>query len=439
MGDLKLYAIAGSPVLHSKSPQMFHAAFEALGINSSYYLRFAASRPEEVLRVMRGLPVSGFNITSPFKEEIIPLLDDVDETARKIGAVNAIINEGGKLKGFNTDYRGVEGAFRENGIKLTGKKAIVVGAGGAARAAVAALVPAGADVIIINRTLKKARLIAETFFCKASPIEDLEEKMEEADILVSCLPVGKHIVPTHSLRQGLIILDANYGEGIGLIDEGKRCGCKIVDGREWLLYQGLAAFTLFTGEKVPPVEVMRKGIYGQHTAGRKNIVLIGFMGTGKSVVGRHVAERLKLRFIDVDAEIEKNNNTTVETIFESEGEEAFRKMEAEEIERIDALHGGVIACGGGAVLNESVMDRLGERSIMVWLWADVDTILKRTQNSGARPLLKVKDRRSEIEKILSIRKSYYTAASDLFIDTSDKKPEEIAERICYESDKFLTD
>jgi shikimate dehydrogenase len=107
---------------------MFHAAFKELGINNAYYLRFAASRPEDILRVMREVPIAGFNITSPFKEEIIPFLDDVDETARKIGAVNAITTDGDKLKGFNTDYRGVEGAFQENGIELAGKKVVVVGA-----------------------------------------------------------------------------------------------------------------------------------------------------------------------------------------------------------------------------------------------------------------------------------------------------------------------
>ncbi len=439
MDDPRLYAIAGNPVLHSRSPQMFHAAFKELGINNAYYLRFAASRPEDILRVMREVPIAGFNITSPFKEEIIPFLDDVDETARKIGAVNAITTDGDKLKGFNTDYRGVEGAFQENGIELAGKKVVVVGAGGAARAAVAALITAGADVVVINRTMKKAQLIAETFFCKVSPMEDLEKRIEEADILVSCLPVGKDIISTHSLRQGLIILDANYGEGIKLIEEGKKRGCVIVDGREWLLYQGLAVFTLFTGVKVPPVEVMRKSIYGQYAAVRKkNVALIGFMGTGKSVIGRNVAEKLKLRFIDLDTEIERKNGAPIETIFEREGEEAFRKMEAMEIENVADLSGGVIACGGGAVLNERAMSRLREHAIMVWLWADVDTILKRTQNSDTRPLLKVKDRKSEIEKILLFRKPYYARNSEFIIDTRDKKSEEIVERICYESGKFLT-
>lgn len=437
MGDLKLFAIAGNPVLHSKSPDMFRAAFEKLAMDKRCYLRFAASRPEEVLQVMREIPVSGFNITSPFKEEIIPLLDEVDETVRKIGAANAVIAEGGKLRGFNTDFVGVEGAFRENGITLAGKKAVVLGAGGAARAAVAALVPAGADVVVVNRTLQKARLIAETFSCGASPMEDLEERTGEADIFVSCLPVDKHIVPTRSLRPGLVIFDANYGETVELAKEGARHGCTIIDGREWLLYQGVAAFSLFTGLKTPPVEVMRESIYGRTTR-KRNIAIIGFMGTGKSVVGRLVAERLRMPFVDVDDEIEKKNDLTVEDIFRRDGEEEFRKMEADEIEYIAGLPGRVISCGGGAVLNESAMRRLKERSVMVWLWAGVDTILKRTEHNGARPLLNVEDRKSEIERMLLFRKPFYAGNSDLFIRTDDRSPEEIAERICHESGKFLT-
>jgi shikimate dehydrogenase len=437
MSETKLFAIAGNPALHSRSPQMFHAAFRALGMDNCFYLRFAASRAEEVLKAMREVPISGFNVTSPFKEEIVPLLDDVDETARRIGAVNAIIAEGDRLKGFNTDVVGVEGAFGENGVELAGKKAVVLGAGGAAKAAVAALVAANTKVVVVNRTFKKAELIAESFGCGTASMEDLEKEIDESDILVSCLPGGIHVVPAHSLRRGLVILDANYGEKAILAGEGTRRGCTVIDGGGWLLYQGLATFTLFTGLGNPPVEVMRKSVFGKHTFSRSNIALIGFMGTGKSVVGRHVSEKLKLPFIDVDSEIEKRNNVTIDEIFRKYGEEVFRKMEREEIERVGGLSGRVIACGGGAVLNKSTMNYLKEHCIIIWLWANIDTILKRTKDSGMRPLLKMKDKRSEAETMLTSRKPYYAEASDLFISTDYKKPEEIAERICHESNKFL--
>ena len=164
MSEGKIFAVTGNPILHSRSPEIFRAAFEALGLDNYYYLRFASSRAEEIVQAMREATVSGFNVTSPFKEKVIPLLDDLDDGARKIGAVNLIVNEGGRLKGFNTDVMGVEQAFLENGVTLAGKKAVVLGAGGAAKAAVAALTEAGTDVVIINRTFKKAEFLAETIY-----------------------------------------------------------------------------------------------------------------------------------------------------------------------------------------------------------------------------------------------------------------------------------
>lgn len=437
MSEVRLFAVAGNPVLHSKSPDMFRAAFGSLGMDDHYYLRFAASRVEEIAQMMREVPVHSFNVTSPFKETIIPFLDDVDGTAREIGAVNAIILEDNRLKGFNTDAAGVKRVFLENGISLAGKNAVVIGAGGAAKAAVTALTGAGANVIIVNRTFEKAQHVAGTFACKAAPMKDLGKETKKADILISCLPRGKHVIPAHSLREGLVILDANYGETSILVREGIGNGCKVIDGREWLLYQGLEAFTLFTGHKDPPVGIMRKSVYGQKTFIKKNIALTGFMGTGKSQIGRYVGKQLKLPLIDIDNEIEKRNNTTVDEIFKKNGEEAFRKMEANEIERVTGLSGKIISCGGGAVLNKRSVDYLKENCIVIWLWAGVETILKRTGGNDSRPLLKAKDRRSKIERLLEFRNHYYAGASDLFIRTDDKKPEEIAERICHESAQFL--
>ena len=438
MSEMKLFAVSGNPILHSKSPEMFQAAFKALDLENYYYLRFASSRAQEITQAMREIPISGFNVTSPYKEEIVPLLDDMDDGARKIGAVNLIVNKNGKLKGFNTDIMGVENAFLENGVTLTGKNVIVLGAGGAAKAALFALAAAGANVMVINRTFKKAESLAETFTCRAAPIENLGKEIAEADILVSCLPVGTRIVPVHALRQGLVILDANYGETTTLVSEGSRNGCTIIDGREWLLYQGVKAFTYFTGIQEAPIEAMRKTLYEKRDFKKRNIALIGFMGAGKSTVGRHVAEKLKMSLIDIDSEIEKMNKSSIDKIFERNGEEAFRKMEASEIERAAGLPGRVISCGGGAVLNKDSMHYLREYCIVIWLWAGIETILKRTGENKTRPLLNVEDRRLEIETLLTFRKPYYANASDLFIRTDHKKPGEIAERICNESTKFLT-
>ena len=245
-------------------------------------------------------------------------------------------------------------------------------------------------------------------------------------------------MPTHALRQGLVILDANYSETTALVREGTQNGCTIIDGREWLLFQGVKAFTYFTGVQKPPIETMRKTLYEKKDFKKRNIALIGFMGAGKSTIGCHVAERLKIPFIDIDDEIEKISNFSIKEIFERNGEEAFRKMEADEIKCVAGLPGRVISCGGGAVLNKDSMHYLREYCIVIWLWAGIETILKRTGDSGVRPLLNVEDKRLAIKTMLTPRKPYYADASDLFISTDYKKPGEIVERIYNESIKFLT-
>lgn len=435
MSSAKLFAVAGNPILHSKSPDMFHAAFSACSINGRY-LRFASSNIEEIVRAARGMELSGLNITSPHKEEVLPFLDDVDEVARKLGAVNTIVFSQGKLRGFNTDIEGVKKAILFHGVTMGEKKALVLGAGGAAKAAVCALVTEGAKVTLINRTFEKAQSIARTFSCRVAPMEAIAEELEDTDILISCLSEGIHFVPSRSLRKDLLVLDAHYKEETPLVRVAKIKGCTIIDGREWLLYQGAYAFSHFTGQE-PPVTAMRKALYDNHVSTKKNIALIGFMGTGKSTVGKYLSKRLKMSLVDIDHEIARKKGSSIEDIFEHLGEETFRRMEEEEIKHAAGMSGRIISCGGGAVLNKDSMDNLKKNALVVWLYAGAETILQRTANDTSRPLLKVQDRKTEVETMLRLRKDYYAYASDLFINTEDKEPGEIAKRIYDESNRSL--
>jgi shikimate dehydrogenase len=435
MSSTKLFFVAGNPILHSKSPDMFLAAFRACAMDA-LYLRFASSKTEEIVQTARNIGILGFNITSPYKEEILPYPDDVEETARKSGAVNTIVLGKGKFEGFNTDIEGVKKALLVHGVVISGKKALVLGAGGAAKAAVFALVAEGAKVTIINRTFEKAQSIARTLSCEAAPMEIIEQKMEGVDILISCLSENKHIVPSRSLTENLVVLDAHYREETQLVCEAKAKGCMVIDGREWLLYQGAQAFSHFTGQK-PPVAVMRRALYDDRPFIKRNIALVGFMGAGKSTVGRHLAGMLKMSHIDIDSVIAQKQGSSIENIFEQRGEEAFRRMEEKEIHSAANMSGRMISCGGGAVLNKTSMDRLRKHTLVVWLNAGVDTILQRTVNDMSRPLLNVQDRKTAVDKMLRIRENYYAYASDFFINTDEKEPVEIAKRIYDESNTSL--
>jgi shikimate dehydrogenase len=155
MAGWDIFAIIGKPVLHSRSPQMHNAAFEEIGLDA-HYVRIAADSREEGLDIAERMGIRGMNVTSPFKD-IIDIVDSVDPVAAKVGAVNTVLFKDGKTQGHNTDMFGVSESFLANGVTITGKKALVLGAGGASRAAVAAMVENGAEVTIANRTVEKRK------------------------------------------------------------------------------------------------------------------------------------------------------------------------------------------------------------------------------------------------------------------------------------------
>ena len=427
MDDTQFFAVAGDPILHSRSPEMFQAAFKATSLNA-VYLRFASSEAGEIARMARSMPIHGFNITSPYKEKILPFLDDMDEAARRSGAVNTMVLDKGKLVGFNTDIDGVREALLGRGIAVRGKKALILGAGGAAKAAALALISQGVRATLINRTPERARDIARTFSCRAAPVKDISQEMDDTDILISCISEGRSLVPRHCLRKDLIVLDAHYREETPLVRDAKARKCTVIDGREWLLHQGASAFGHFTGLK-PPIPAMRSALYDGEVCARKNVALIGFMGSGKSTVSRYLAENLKMAHIDIDDEIERKSTSSITDIFKNLGEESFRRMEETQIDAATRMSGRIISCGGGAVLNTASIDRLRLGATVVWLSAGVETVLQRVDSDRSRPLLNVLDRRSEIEKMLRLRTGYYARACDLIINTDGKEPEEIAQRI----------
>jgi len=433
----QIFAVAGNPVLHSKSPDMFNAAFKACALDA-VYTRIAALKAEEIIECARDAGIAGINITSPFKEEIVQFLDDMEDDAKKIGAVNTVVFQGGRCKGYNTDVAGVINAFSAAKVRLAGRKAAVIGAGGAARAAVLALLSEGAEVVIFNRTTEKARVLADAFGCRASALERINDELTGIDILITCLPVDFGAVNARLLKKGLVVLDANYSMETSLVKGAKERGYKVIDGREWLLFQGAGAFAHFTGVE-PPVHVMRRALYRRTSADKRNIALVGFMGVGKSTIASGIAEKTAMPFIDIDAEIERKAALSVKEIFETKGEGVFRKMERREIGNIAAISRAVISCGGGVVLSRRNMAILKKHCIVVWLWANIDTVLKRVGKDGVRPLLNGRSGKSGITRMLKARLPLYARISDLLIKTDGKEPDDIVRRIDGETDKLFKD
>lgn len=267
----KIVGIIGYPLGHSVSPAMHNAAFRELGLDYEYLpFEVEPSDLEEALQGFRALHFAGFNVTIPHKEAIVPLLDEVTKLARTIGAVNTVENQDGTLVGYNTDAPGFIESLREDaGFEPEGKRAVVLGAGGASRAVTAILAEVGAkEVLIADVIEEKAKELAGYLSaamdtaCRAIKLGDLD--LTGIDLLVNATPIGMHPKINESpLPAGIkikskkmLVYDLVYNPAeTKLLKTAKAAGCRVCSGLGMLVRQGALAFTIFTGEEAP-VETM---------------------------------------------------------------------------------------------------------------------------------------------------------------------------------------
>jgi shikimate dehydrogenase len=254
----ELYGVIGNPVKHSLSPIIHNGAFKRLGWNA-VYLTFEVKNVEEALRGIRGLGVRGVSVTIPFKTEVIPFLDKVEGLAKKIGAVNTIVNRRGRLIGYNTDCDGALGALEER-MDLRGKRFVLLGAGGAARAIGFGLKERDCQLIVANRSRKKGERLSKELGCNYLPISSLVKMKAgelEADVVINATSLGmvprdgETPIPKGLLREGMTVMDIVYQPlQTKLLREAKEKGCVTVDGLEMLIRQGVAQFEIWTGRRL---------------------------------------------------------------------------------------------------------------------------------------------------------------------------------------------
>ena len=270
-GKTDVYGIFGYPVKHSLSPLMQTAAFNALGIDA-VYVPFEVS-PENLENAVEGLKamgIKGINVTVPLKEKIIPFLDSIDETARFMGAVNTVKNVDGKLYGYNTDGDGFVDSLKEEGIGIGGKKVLIIGAGGSAKAIAYSLLKEGVErIVIANRTFEKAENLAvrlnEIGAVDPVSLDYLNSIVDKFDILINTTSVGMResdpsLFDYSLIKPGTVVVDIIYKPfETKLLKVAKSQGAKTINGLEMLIHQGARAFKIWTG-KEPPIEVMRKAL-----------------------------------------------------------------------------------------------------------------------------------------------------------------------------------
>lgn len=263
----RLCMVIGDPVEHSLSPLLHNSAYQALAIDNEFVFvgcQVSSDRLTDLVAAVRTLNVRGVSCTMPHKETILPLLDKVDPVAERIGAANTVVNENGNLTGYNTDWQGIVTPL-ERLTPLKGKRVAIIGAGGSAKAAVYGLSQAGAKLTIFNRTVSKARELAERFDCAAAPLDDTDG-IRAADIICNMTPAGMGDdqtlpVPAACLRPGQIVFDAVYHPlDTPLLKAAKAAGAQTLPGAEMLLHQALPQFALYTGREAPEA-VMRDILY----------------------------------------------------------------------------------------------------------------------------------------------------------------------------------
>ena len=332
------------------------------------------------------------NVTIPYKQMVIPCCDEVDPRAKAIGAVNTVVNRGGKLYGYNTDYAGFAYLAKAHGVDFAGKTVLVLGTGGTHATVSAVCRDGGAkEILTASRTGKGGALTYE----QAAARSDVQ-------IVVNTTPCGMYpqtgqcLLDIAALPQLQAVLDVVYNPfSTELVLRAKDRGLVAAGGFEMLVAQAVYAAEYFTGRTLD-CETLIPKISRELQKELQNVVLIGMPGCGKSTVGAVLAQKLGKTFVDADAEIERRTGKAIPDIFAQEGEEAFRRYEADVIADLTRQNRQVIACGGGVVKTPQNLHALRQNGPVLWVQRPIEKLA-----TSGRPLSKGGEalRRMEHERL----------------------------------------
>ena len=405
-----IYGLIGEHLGHSFSAEI-HAR---LG-EEPYELRELA--PEEVPEFLRKGDFRGINVTIPYKQTVIPFLDEISDTARAIGAVNTIVRRGGKLYGDNTDATGLAMLLRKIGADPRGKKVLIPGTGGTSLTAVYTVKKLGASQTV--RVSRSGRDGAVTYTRAA-------EEHGDAQILINTTPCGMYPhadecpVDLKLFPELEAAADAVYNPlRTNLVLEARKRGIPAEGGLYMLTAQAVRAAELFR-DKVYPAETAET-IYRELLREKENMVLIGMPGSGKSTLAAALQQRTGRPCADTDKLIERKAGKTIPEIFREDGEERFRAIESEVIAEVSARGGQIIATGGGAVLREENVTALRRNGRLILLERQAESLTP----TADRPLA---DTREKMDRLWREREPVYRAAAD-FTVRPEGTPEEAAREI----------
>lgn len=397
------YGCIGERLVHSFSKEIHHLLAENEHIAGYDYDLVEISR-NELDRFMKEKDFCGINVTIPYKEAVIPYLDGIEENAKKIGAVNTVVNRSGKLYGYNTDFYGMKSLFSHMGLSLKGKKVFVLGTGGTSKTALAVAESMGAkEITKVSRSKKQG----------AISYEELYERKEQVEVLINTTPKGMFpeiygkAVDAKQFPNLSGVLDVVYNPlRTPLILEAKQRKIPAEGGLFMLVAQAVYASEIFLDRKYD--KNLLELIYEKIRNRKENIVLTGMPGAGKTTVGRILEEKLHRPLVDTDLLIEKKTGMSIPDIFAKQGESQFRMLEKEAVREVSSGTGLIIATGGGAVLSEENRKALKENGRLYWLNRPLQELIP----TGNRPLAGTKE---AIEKRYRERYDLYQNAADVCI------------------------
>lgn len=411
-----LYGLIGEHLTHSYSCEIH-------GKIADYHYELCELRPDEIDGFMKNPTFRAINVTIPYKQTVIPYLHFVSEQAKKIGAVNTIVNRDGKLYGYNTDFAGMEALFRHMGVSPAGKKVLILGTGGTSKTAHAVAESLGAAEILHVSRHGGEGLVS---------YEEAAEQHGDAGIIINTTPVGmfpkvdgKPIdISAFTKLEGIV--DVVYNPlRTNLVQDGQKRGIPAQGGLYMLSGQAVVASAIFRGIDVEQelIDFAFKAVKQQ----KQNIVLTGMPSCGKTTVGRLLAEQSGREYIDTDELIVERIGEPIAEYMGKNGEQAFRKIEAEVIRDISQKSGCIIATGGGAILNGENVRYLKQNGVLVFL----DRALENLISTEDRPLSSSPE---ALKKRYEERYELYKAAADIIIDAN-SSPADEAETIWKELEK----
>lgn len=372
---------------------------------ADYVYEIKEIAPDKVEEFMRARNFYGINVTIPYKEKVIPMLDYVDSSAKKIGAVNTVVNRNGKLYGYNTDYSGMRALVLRVGAEIEGKKVLIIGTGGTSKTARAVVSDLGAKEIIF---------VSNTDVEGALTYDDVYKNHTDIDVIFNTSPVGMYPrnntcpIDLDKFTGLAALIDVVYNPiKTKLVREAQKRGIKAEGGLYMLGAQAVYAYEHFSGNKA--TKELCDSVYNDVIKEKSNIVLIGMPASGKSTVGKRLAELTGKQFIDTDNEIVKEEGAEISDIFATKGESYFRDLEAKIVEEVSKLNGYVIATGGGAILREENRDNLKQNGKVYFLDRDLELLAP----TATRPL---SSDRASIEKRYNERYEIYCQACDVRVD-----------------------